>query len=184
MKMTNILPYTLAFVFMTRHNIILLNEEFLIFLCFIAFVMLNVNKFGTPVYDNLKKESINLENNLKNFYNESLISLKKNNSYKKRTSKRCFLIYVHLGNYYYNFGSLFNVFAKNCMEDKLNSSLNKNLAFLHKVEKQTLKLFTLILIDKLQKLLILKGFYSKTLKVKNFKSINSLSIRESINKIN
>ena len=181
-KMKNLFPLTLLFVFLTHKNIILINEEFLILLSFITFIILVVKNIGTSIGENFKVESNEINNNLRKSLEEVLFHLKKHIGIQKSFNK-LFFSYKSLSDYLYKISSISNLLIKNKNEVNKNKNFNRQLAFIKKVEDQTLKLFTLILLEKIQKVSSLRRFHENRFNFKYFQTIKKIKIRESINKI-
>ena len=69
---------------------------------------------------------------------------------------------------------------KNLNIHYLNLSYKKRLSFLNKIEAQTIKLLTIIIVKKLNKILRTKQFYNSSIKFYQFSCLNSITTREYI----
>lgn len=180
--MKNLGPIILLFVFLTHKNIILLNEEFLIFLSFVTFVILIVYKIGPSIRDNFRTESKEIHNNLQKSIEEVSRNLKKIIK-QKETFSTLFLIYKTFINYFYKLSSISNRIIESKSRKDINNHFNTQLIFIKKVEDQTLKLFTIILLEKINKIFVIKKFCDTKFDFQYFKSLQKIQIRESLNKI-
>nr|YP_009138129.1 hypothetical protein [Calliarthron tuberculosum]AKG26261.1 hypothetical protein [Calliarthron tuberculosum] len=178
--MINILFISFLFIFLSYKNILLLNEESLILLCFITFVWLILNKFSGTVKTSLKDQSKMIEVTLKQSLKQVLLLLKTFIEVNQKP-KQLYLKFYQLGNYYYKLISLLGNKLPKYKQTQLNNNYQKRLVFLNRVEQQTIKLLALIIIKKLSKLIKLNQFYSMTLKTNYFLCTNSIKQREYIN---
>nr|QJF58168.1 ATP synthase B subunit precursor [Corallina officinalis] len=180
--MINILLILFLFIFLSYKNILLLNEESLILLCFITFVSLILNKFGTTITTSLTSQSKNIEIVLKQSLEQFSTLLHKflvlNQKPKKLISK-----FHKLGGYYYNLVSVLGNKLPKYKELQLNTAYKNRLVFLNKVEQQTIKLLAVIIVKKLAKIIKLKQFYSSNLKINYFLCLKSINLREYIHLI-
>ena len=171
------------FVVLVSQKILLLNEEFLILLCFITFIWLGLTNLGEPIFKSFKSQSFLTEKSLKESLNKNLIVLKQFSSflYLLKTISQKFEI---LKDYYQTFMQLFLTLLVNYNKSYLVSSYRTRLDFLSKVENQTIKLLVVILIKKLTKITKIKKFYVSSIKMNQFLRLEKVSLRESINLIN
>lgn len=183
MNMTNILIILLTFLLLVTQKILLLNEESLILLCFITFIVLSLNNFQLSLNSLLVEQSLQIEKTLKNSLGELLITLNKFLTLKK-IFNNTFKSTILLKNYYIKFVNLLTNFIPSYNTYYLNLLYKKRLNFLTKVENQTIKLLTIIIVKKLNKILKTKQFFSSSIKFYQFLCLNSISIRECIKLVN
>ena len=177
--MVNLIFIFFAFLFLSYNNYLLLNEEFLIFLCFITFIFLIYIKFSQNIKISLQNESKEIKQILQSSLNQS------SKIYKKFLvlSSNFFKIlknFIFLKNYYLNFVLIFNNLLINFQKNKINLIYKKRLNLIHKIEQYTIKLLVIVIIKNLLKIIKIKKFYSTSLKVTYFLSFNKISLRENI----
>nr|YP_009589031.1 ATP synthase B chain precursor [Corallina ferreyrae]QBL75547.1 ATP synthase B chain precursor [Corallina ferreyrae] len=180
--MINILLIVLLFIFLSYKNILLLNEESLILLCFISFVSLVLNKFGTSINASLTSQSKDIETILKQSLKQSSLLLQEFLLLSQKPKKLVYKFYK-LGGYYYNLVSVLGNLLPKYKELQLNTAYKNRLIFLNKVEQQTIKLLAVIVVKKLGKITKLKQFYSSNLKTNYFLCLKSINLREYIHLI-
>nr|WDA66127.1 ATP synthase B subunit precursor [Phymatolithon calcareum] len=177
--MINIIFIIFTFLILIYKKIVLLNEETLILVCFIIFVFLSMNSFGTSFKKSLENESdkikLTLENSLKQVHTLLVHFSDLNTNFKNILDK----FYV-LGNYYYILVSLITSSLPTYTNRKLSAAYIKRLNFLSKVEKQTVKLLSIVVVKKLSKIVKLKQFYNVSIKNNYFLCLHTVSLREYI----
>ncbi len=166
-------------IILISRNIILLNEETLIFLCFSIFIWLAFINIKSSIQHDLFTQSLKIELMIMDSLNRIISSLNSFINFKNKFKE------LHL-----NFNLLKNHFTciitvityKLPFYVKQNYSLifPKKLLFTKRIENQVTKIITLLLIKKLNKVALIKQFYLKHLKIYNFKCFNKISIREYI----
>lgn len=171
-----------SFLILVSTNIILLNEEFLILICFIAFIWLGLNKFSTPLETYFKNYSSSVEIAVKDSLNQVSCVIKKLLELKVKYNTLIDL-FVMLKTHFSNFISIalnkLPVFYK----QKQCILYPKRLLIIEHIEKQSVKLISLVILKKLTKIITLKKFYSKTFNLAYFSCLHKISIRESLYKI-
>ena len=171
------------FILLVTQKILLLNEESLILLCFILFVNLGITKVGT-YFNNFFKEKLNeIKNNLK----ESLKKLFKillNFQLLNKISKNYLQKIILIKNYYKNLILLLSNYIYIYNGNLLTHLYKKKLFFLYKIENQTIKLLTTLIVKKLNFLIKTKFFYTHSIKVNQLLSLNYIHFRECIHLIN
>ena len=171
------------FIVLVSQKILLLNEEFLILLCFITFVLLGLNNLGESIFESFRTQSSFIEKSLKESLNKNLIVLKQLSLFLNlpKTISQKFEI---LKTYYQTFTQLFSRLLVNYNKSYLILSYQARLNFLSKVENQTVKLLIIILTKKLTKIIKIKQFYISSIRINQFLCLEKVSLRESINLIN
>ena len=180
--MINVTFILFLFLFISYKKLLLLNEEFLILLCFLLFVWLNFNNYKEKINNYFNEEVIKIELILKNSFKELLKLLKKFLIIKK-TSILILSKFKVWGAYYYNLITLIGYKLPNKRKKQLNFMYQKRLLYIYKIEQQTLKILAIIIIRNLNKIVFLKQFYSSILKINYFISLNSIYFRECIQNI-
>nr|YP_009445898.1 ATP synthase F0 subunit b [Betaphycus gelatinus]ATX68839.1 ATP synthase F0 subunit b [Betaphycus gelatinus] len=166
----------LSFI-LVYQNVIILNEETLILICFITFCYLAYNRLHKSIQDNLQEQSVFLKSSIKVSLNLLLQELTSN--IKTQDKLRSLAIdFKNLGDHFLrlNFlllGTLPLRFIKN--HEKVYP---KKLFFANHLEQQTTKLLALILSHKLTKIPTLQKFYTKSFKISFFLCIDKISMRE------
>nr|YP_009774157.1 ATP synthase F0 subunit b [Caulacanthus okamurae]QIZ74774.1 ATP synthase F0 subunit b [Caulacanthus okamurae] len=175
--MLNIGFITLFSFVLVYLNIIILNEEILILICFVAFCWICTNKVGKTIAYDLENRSLTIKNSLKVSLNNLLKTLinvsKLHSDYEIITSK-----FKILHNYYIQLGTTFvNNLPKYEIAESQKKCLKKFL-FVYNLEKQTTKLLVLILSEKLKKLSQIQKLCGEDLQEKRFMCFNKIVLRE------
>ena len=181
--MLNIIITIFLFILLVTQKVLLLNEEFLILLCFIMFIFLGINNLGTTINESLKSQSDIIRENINiSLKNLSIIFQKFitfNKSFKINLNK-----FIEWKTHYKRFTSLLGTSILSYNKYHLTSIYNKKLIFINKIEQQTFKLLTIILIKKLSSIIKVKYFFNSTIKLNHFLNINVILLRECIHLIN
>lgn len=177
--MVNIVILLFTFVFLVTQNILLLNEEFLILLCFITFVLFILNNLSNTINEIFKTQSIQVASLLKNSLNQILQTLNQVVVLKDYSSN-LLNKFVKLKFYYCGLMNVLANFIPNYNKVILQVTYQNRLLFLNKVEKQTIKLLIIILLKKLTKIIKIKNFYEHVIKSPQFLSLELISLRECI----
>lgn len=177
--MINITILFFTFILMVTQNILLLNEESLILLCFIVFVILGLNNIAPQLTSYFKNQSLQIEIALKTSFKQVLEVLQQFIVFKAAASNT-FSNFKLLKTYYLKLGSLLVKFLPHYNNSLLRISYKKRLTFLNKVEEQTNKLFIIVLLQRLNKIIKIKKFYKYNLKLKQFLCLEQICLRECI----
>ena len=177
--MINIVILLFTFVFLVTQNILLLNEEFLISLCFIAFVLLILNNLSNTVNTTFQSQIIKIENSLKYSLNQILVVLSKFITLKEY-SINVLNNFIKLKLYYDKLVCILVNFSPSYQKFLLQASYQKRLLFLNRVEEQTVKLLIIIILKKLTKIVKIKSFYKHIFKSPQFLSLELITLRECI----
>nr|YP_009511796.1 ATP synthase F0 subunit b [Gracilaria caudata]AXI97673.1 ATP synthase F0 subunit b [Gracilaria caudata] len=163
-------------------NIILLNEETLILLCFITFCWIGFNKLKDPLYtdfENQKKE-------IKTRFLESFESTTNSLSMNLKWQKLFPVLITNFGLLEKHFKNLSFKLTKQLpvlQNQEIQKTYLKKLSFTKRLEQQTSKLISLLLIKKIEKVTFLKYFYSAKVKIPIFKCNYKIALREYIETI-
>nr|WCH57852.1 ATP synthase F0 subunit b [Caulacanthus ustulatus] len=163
-------------------NIIILNEEILILFCFITFCWIIVTKLGSEVTKNLKNQSLVIENSLKMSLNNLLKALIRKNKLSNNYKMVAFN-FKTLNNHYIQLGTIISSKLPAYKTQESQKTYYKKILFTHNLEKQTVKLLTLILSDKLAKVSLSQNFCAYELKETRFKCFAKIILREYIETI-
>nr|UAD89499.1 ATP synthase F0 subunit b [Gracilaria changii] len=163
-------------------NIILLNEETLILLCFITFCWLGFNKLK----DSLNADLENQKNNIKFKFLESFKSIVNSLSASLKLQKLFPLLITNFIILEKHFKSLSLKTAQKLpllQDQEVQKVYFKKLLFTKRLEQQTSKLISLLLVKKIEKITFLKYFYSTRVKISVFKCNSKIVLREYIEAI-
>ena len=181
--MINFFLIIVIFIILVTQKILLLNEESLILLCFIIFVNLGITKlevhFTNFLNAQLKEIKLNLIESLRNL-SEILFDFKLLNKIYQNYLKKVILI----KNYYKNFISILSKMFLLYNKNSLLKFYENKFYYYYKIENQTIKLLTSIIVKKLNFLIKTKFFYTSSIKINQFLSFNHIHIRECIYLLN
>lgn len=173
---------TLTVLVLIAQNVLLLNEETLILICFITFSWLAVRNLSVSVAQDLDSRSTTIETDLRKslkYISDTLINT------------------LSIKNRFWNVFNEFKALGNNCLKIvdivttwSVQSSLEnakvpfpKRLHFISTVENQTVLLLSLLVAHKLQKVTNLKHFCHVVLDNPHFTCLNKISTREYISSI-
>ena len=171
-----------TFLILSSNNIVLLNEETLILICFTLFIWLSWNSLGIATYEYFYNYSQLIESSIKNPL-VLILNNVKNFTLLKTKSKILIVVFVNLKTHFLNLISLI-FYILPCFYDSKRQSYYFKYFFLAKqLEQQSTKLLTILILKKLVKLAILKQFYLKTFDLAQFTCLYKISLQESLTKI-
>nr|YP_010199716.1 ATP synthase F0 subunit b [Gracilaria flabelliformis]UAD89674.1 ATP synthase F0 subunit b [Gracilaria flabelliformis] len=163
-------------------NLILLNEETLILLCFITFCWLGFTKLKDSLYADFESQKKEIETKFSESFKSIVSSLIVNLKWQK-----LFPILVA------NFGILEKQFTTLSFKmigqvpaiqnKELQKTYLKKLFFTKRLEEQTSKVISLVLVKKIEKITFLKYFYSTKVKIATFQCNYKIALREYIETI-
>nr|WCH57972.1 ATP synthase F0 subunit b [Calliblepharis sp.] len=160
-------------------NIIILNEEILILICFIIFCLLSFNKLSKGIFHDFSKNSKKIENGL--FKSLSLLTNELNQTLKIQFFfKNIIEDFKNLNNHFIKFN--LKVYKKFPIYILQNSEIiyPKKLLYTQRLENQTAKLLALLLNKKLNQIINIQNFYTYNFKITNLLCINKIILREYI----
>lgn len=177
----NICIVALGLVFIT-HNVLILNEEILILICFIAFCFVITHNFGSSVKVMFKTDLYKIERDYNNSFCNLETFLSKISEEKKHIWKS-FSDFKLLGLYYINLTNhiIDLQVLKNTKFGKTPSS--KKFIFVQHVENQTRRLLLFFVKDQLNSIASIKNFYVKTIPVTNFLCSGKIMFQECVQTI-
>lgn len=158
-------------------EIIILNEETLILVCFILFNWLIYSNYRFSINQILQTRTDFIEENLRYSLNNNYLVLNRiiiNQKNLKNLKK----IFLDLKQHIIKFNCFIITELPNYQLKSYQLALFKKLIFTKNIEQQTFKLILLILLKKIEKIATLNQFYVKTLKISSFKSLVKISNRE------
>nr|WAX04115.1 ATP synthase F1 subunit 4 [Polysiphonia sp.] len=169
--------FSIFFILLISNQFFLFNEEFLIFLSFFTFYIVVHSKLSQMIqkrfYEKAEMIQLNLINSIEFNHKNLLIHQNLNKKIIKLSIKLS-----GLKNYYLKFSQNFFIVLLNFLIIKENQNLLNKFSNLSRFEHDCLKFVVIILIKKIQLLQLLTKFYSSTIIIKRFQTINL------INKIN
>nr|YP_010484896.1 ATP synthase F0 subunit 4 [Hypnea cervicornis]UVW80590.1 ATP synthase F0 subunit 4 [Hypnea cervicornis] len=175
--MLNISIVVLLSVILVYSNVIILNEETLILVCFITFSLIAFNKLKGSISEDLQKDSNKIEFFVLKSFKELQHSLESILGYKS-TFQHIIVNFQSLKNHVIIFGNETSKELPNYVSKKIEITYPKKLIFIKRLENQTGKLLALLVNQKLNKITSIQNFYTYNCKVTNFLCINKIILRE------
>nr|AHX02476.1 ATP synthase B chain precursor [Riquetophycus sp. HSY-2014a] len=173
--MFNISIISLMSLILIYQNILLLNEETLILICFVIFCWIAFTKLNELIYDDLKQRSTKIENSLINSLNQVFKvlnhSIKFNQNFKNLSSN-----FESLGNHFFKLGAAISNELPNYLSNKSKNVYVKKFIFVQRLERQTTKLLAILIIQKINKLVSVQKFYTYNLKISNFICFQTINL--------
>lgn len=175
--MLNISIIVLLSFILVYSNIIILNEETLILICFITFCTIAFNKLNNSTSKDFETNSNKIEASLSKSLIELIEGLKSVFIYKyifKNIALSLKLIKKH----FVTFGIIsFKELPKYIIKNA-EKSYPKKLIFINRLENQSSKLLVLLLNYKLSKITDIQNFYTYNCKMTIFLCIDKVVLRE------
>ena len=177
-----IIAITLSILVLIAQNIILLNEESLILICFISFCFLCVRNISESIITEFDNRSLIIKETIKKSLNHIFIVLNDMFSTKNR-SWNLFNSFKRLESKHLNsINIIFDWSTQNLIENTKIPFL-KRLQFIRRLESQTTQLIPLLIIRKLQNIIFLKHFCCLDLNNPHFLCLKKVNTREYIQSI-
>ena len=173
---------TLAVLILIARNVILLNEETLILVCFITFSWLAVKNLSGSVAQDLDTRATTIENDIKKSLKRVSNTLDNTLNIKDRFWN-VFNEFKGLGNNCLNVVNVMTSWSVKSSVENAKVPFPKRLQFISRLESQTTQLLSLLVVHKLQKVTNLKHFCHIHLNNPHFACLNKISTREYINSI-
>nr|WCH57828.1 ATP synthase F0 subunit b [Hypnea edeniana] len=158
-------------------NIIILNEETLILICFITFCIIAFSKLKDSVSKDFRSNSNRIEVSIITSLEELIDSLKSVFIYKY-TFKNIVRSFESLKTHFVTFGIISSTELPKYIIRSAELTYPKKLIFTERLEGQTSKLLALLLNYKLNKITNTQNFYTHNCKIVTFLCINKISLRE------
>nr|YP_010027341.1 ATP synthase F0 subunit b [Sarcopeltis skottsbergii]QOS04462.1 ATP synthase F0 subunit b [Sarcopeltis skottsbergii] len=180
--MLNLSLISLTSFILIYQNIIILNEETLILICFVTFCFIIFNKLSKTLYTNFTTRSLKTKSSLVTSLNQLTTTLihiiKLQIEFKNLTNQ-----FKNLKIYFLKLGiSVSNNLPIYCI-NKSKIIYPKKIRFIQNLEQQIAKLLALLLIQKLTKLVKIQQFCKQNLKINWFLCFHKISLREHLNKL-
>nr|YP_009515575.1 ATP synthase F0 subunit 4 [Kumanoa mahlacensis]AVK39529.1 ATP synthase F0 subunit 4 [Kumanoa mahlacensis]UEQ11859.1 ATP synthase F0 subunit 4 [Kumanoa mahlacensis] len=172
----------LVLLILIFRGILLLNEETLILICFIIFSWLFSQNVGDSTKQSLVERSSSIKYTIHDSLKEVTFSLSTVISVRHKLWE-LFYNFKTLVNHYLKFVSLIISYFGNYSIQVSKLPFPKRLQFIFRLENQIVKLLSLILVKKLQKVVELKHFFMSELNNPHFLCQYKISIREHIQNI-
>nr|NP_062485.1 unidentified protein [Chondrus crispus]CAA87607.1 orf183 [Chondrus crispus] len=180
--MLNLSLISLTSFILIYQNIIILNEETLILICFVTFCFITFNKLNETFYNDLTARSLKTKTSLITSLSQLLVilirTIKLQNEFKNLTT--------HFKNLKYYFLKLGILVSDNLPIHYSNESkiiYPKKIKFIQNLEQQTAKLLTLLLVRKLNKVVKIQYFCKHNLEIQYFLCFHKISLRERLNQL-
>nr|YP_009546245.1 ATP synthase B chain precursor [Gelidium gabrielsonii]AYO27593.1 ATP synthase B chain precursor [Gelidium gabrielsonii] len=175
--MLNITIFILTLLILISQNLLLLNEESLILLCFIIFTWLVYNKLKTSIQFDLNSRALNIHKSIQSSFDYILVSLKSELNIQQKvrdlTDNFC-----DLKSYFMKLNTFLILELKEFTLGNYQKSYKKKLVFTQRLEKQTSKLLALLIVKKLRKITNLNQYYLKNFQLGTWKCIYKITLRE------
>nr|YP_009511871.1 ATP synthase F0 subunit b [Hydropuntia rangiferina]AXI97748.1 ATP synthase F0 subunit b [Hydropuntia rangiferina]UAD89774.1 ATP synthase F0 subunit b [Hydropuntia rangiferina] len=177
--MLNFSIIILLSLILISQNIILLNEETLILLCFIIFCWIGFNKLKDSIYEDFEIQKKDLEIEFSESFNILLKSVN-----KKLTLQKILPLWLinfsDLKRHLLSLNLILIDKLPNLYVQRNKDNFLKKLSSIKRIEQQTNKLIGLLLIKKIEKITLLRYFYISKIKVKTFECSYKITLREYI----
>nr|WCH57732.1 ATP synthase F0 subunit b [Hypnea musciformis] len=178
--MLNISIVILLSFILVYANVIILNEETLILICFITFSLIAFNKLKDSISSDFEKDSKKIEHFLLGSLRELWSGLRSVLEYKS-TFGNIISNFQLLNNHFITFGKVISKKLPSYVSQRIESNYPKKLIFVKRLESQTAKLLALLINSKLNKITDIQSFYVHDCKVVNFLCVNKIILRECLN---
>lgn len=180
--MTYYLIFLVGLIFSISIDIILFNEETLIFICFSSFFLIISNKFNFLIYHNFNDQVLKIEKLIFDSMNQFILFFLKINNWNKN-KKLLKISFINLKKYYLKFNNFISLKLYNYQKFKKNNIFINKLIFILQLEQQITKLLILLFVVKLKKIITLINFFEKKLYSKQFNCLSKIRLRECIKNI-
>nr|YP_008963199.1 ATP synthase B chain precursor [Gelidium vagum]AGO19313.1 ATP synthase B chain precursor [Gelidium vagum] len=175
--MFNIIIFILALLILISINILLINEESLILLCFIFFVYLVYNKLNSSVRFALDYRALNIQKSIKSSFDSTLTSLR-SEFYTQNEIKSIVETFYGIKSHFVKLNTFVALNLNEFILNKYQKSYRKKLVFTQRLENQTSKLLALLLVKKISKITNLNQYYLQNFHLGGWKCIYKISLRE------
>nr|AHX02547.1 hypothetical protein Sflab.mt.07 [Sebdenia flabellata] len=162
---------------LVSQNILLLNEEILILICFIIFCWAVFNRLNESIsLDFINRSNIVKDSIISSI--EQLINILNKNIILHKKYSILSTDFLALKNHFSNLSlSISNELCQYSIQ-KSQTVYRKKLLFTQRLEQQTVKLLSLLLSKKLSKIVIVRSFLTQKLEVPTFLCFHKISLRE------
>nr|YP_010199691.1 ATP synthase F0 subunit b [Gracilaria domingensis]UAD89599.1 ATP synthase F0 subunit b [Gracilaria domingensis] len=163
-------------------NLILLNEETLILLCFVTFCWLGFTKLKDSFHADFETQRKEIEIKFSESFEAIVNSLLANLKWQK-------LFPILITNFsilekqFANLGSKMITQVPAIQNQEFQKTYLRKLSFAKRLEEQTSKVISLVLAKKIEKITFLKYFYSTKIRITAFQCNYKIALREYIETI-
>ena len=167
----------LLFLFSIYQKIFLLNEEALILVCFTIFCFIIFHRMRESTHSDFFERSVFIKNSI----TDSLNQVVSTSTEVIMLNKKPQTVASDLKSLKKHFIKINTILADRLCKHSVQqskASYYKKLAFTHRLEQQSSKLLILLLSQKINNAIILKNFYTQTLKIPNFLCFVKIILRE------
>lgn len=164
-------------LFLISQKIYLLNEESLILLCFIVFCWAIFHNIKGSVISDFSERSFKIKDSVIESLNQVINTSNESISLQQKSGS----VILDLKNLKLHFVELNSVISDNLHQysvQQTKTAYSKKLIFVQRLEQQSNKLLTLLLLKKLNKIVLLRNFYTQKLFISNFLCLNKVTLRE------
>nr|YP_009317468.1 ATP synthase B chain precursor [Gelidium arborescens]AOX48897.1 ATP synthase B chain precursor [Gelidium arborescens] len=175
--MINITILILILLILISQNILLLNEESLILLCFIIFTWLIYNKLKSSIQHDLESKALSIYNSIEYSFNSMLLLLKLELGIQQ-SAKSLINDFFNLKQHFIKLTTFVTANLKKFTLNNFQKSYKKKLIFTQRLEKQTSKLLALLIVKKLNKIVNLNQYYLKDFPLITWNCFYKISLRE------
>lgn len=180
--MLNLSLISLTSFILIYQNIIILNEETLILICFVTFCFITFNKLNKTLYIDLTARSLSTKTLLSTSLNHLSTSL--NHTIKLQSEfKNLINHFNHLKIFFLKLEALVSDNLPIYCINKSKAIYPKKIKFIQNLEQQIAKLLALLLIQKLNKVVKIQRFCKHNLKIQRFFCFQKISLREHFNQL-
>ena len=176
------LSFFLFFFVLVKLNLLLLNEESLILIVFIVFCILSTFKLSTPTSEFFEAQV----NVIKLNYSSSdhkLIELFDKKQQTLTSSANWVSEFTKLQKHFQNFNIFTLEKLPNFYKLQIKNKVEKKFNFSKRLEQQVSKLISLIILEKLNKFILIQSFCTNTLILNKFITSEKIYLREHLTKI-
>lgn len=175
--MLNFAFISLLFLFLIYQKLFLVNEEFLILICFITFCLLLTHRTKDSVNTDFLDRSNLIKNSISKSLNE-IVLISEEIIFLHKKSQNVVSDLKSLKNHFLKLNLVVSNQLCQYSVQKKKSIYYKKLQFIQRLEQQSSKVLIFLLNQKIDKTVILKNFYTKTLKIPNFLCFDKIMLRE------
>nr|WOL37365.1 ATP synthase F0 subunit b [Polyopes affinis] len=175
--MFNFSVLCLTSLFLISQNILLLNEETLILICFVTFCWLSFSRLSELVNTSFVDRSKKIEQSFVDSLSQVEETLNINSDLQQKFKKLVFDFKILKDHFIVLNKVVSNKLVNYLVQNSQTTYLSK-LVFTQRLEQQTTKLLALLLSKKLYRIALLRQFYAQKLKLSSFLCFYKISLRE------
>nr|QNM39641.1 Atp4 [Gelidiella fanii] len=180
--MLNVSVISFTTLILISQNIILLNEETLILICFVTFLWLLLSRLSSSMKKDLENRALDIQNLIANSFERVMTSL--NNELQTQTEfKNLTHNFKLLKEHFVDLNLFISCKLEKFILDNYQETFKKKLIFVQRLENQSSKLLALLIVKKLNKAINLKTYYWTTFKVPVLVCAYKISLREYLEEV-